>query len=568
MINKKVKILIALIITFIALFIINQSSVKANSIKGISMDIYIEPNGDAQVTETWEVKTSEGTECYHPYYNLGNSKITNLVVSDNTKTFETLGSWNTKKSFNDKAYTCGINRIENGVELCWGISKYGKNTYTVKYNISNFVSELTDAQMIYWTLIPYEFSDEIESCKIKIYADKYIEDTVDVWGYGNYGGLCYVSDGAIYMEADGELYSDEYMTILVKFPPEMFNATNHIDQDFNYFYELSIENAKKYEDNSWIIIVVILILVPVGFIFLVIVGIVSYNKGNTMIEFGEAGGKIAKDVPYYRDIPFNGDIIKSYFVANQYRIIKNKTDILGAIILKWIKDGQIQVENRSKDGIFKKEETALILTNAGTFETELETSLYKMMLQASKDGILENKEFEKWCNKGYDKILNWFDKILTEERKILVRENYIKEEKSTSFFSSVKFIAEPSLKEQADNIAGLKKYLLDYTLIKDREAIEVKLFENYLVYAQMLGIAKEVAKEFKDLYPDIIEQSSFNSYDYVMYINTYSNRVVTKANSARAAAESYSSGGGGFSSGGGGGGSFGGGGGGRRFPLK
>ena len=32
---------------------------------------------------------------------------------------------------------------------------------------------------------------------------------------------------------------------------------------------IAIENAKKYEDNSWIIIVVILILVPVGFIFLV-----------------------------------------------------------------------------------------------------------------------------------------------------------------------------------------------------------------------------------------------------------------------------------------------------------
>ena len=93
--------------------------------------------------------------------------------------------------------------------------------------------------------------------------------------------------------------------------------------------------------------------------------------------------------------------------------------------------------------------------------------------------------------------------------------------------------------------------MLEYTLIKDREAIEVELFENYLIYAQMLGIANQVSKQFKELYPDMIEQTHYNSYDNITYINLCATRGISRASSARAAAESYSSGGGGFSSGGG-----------------
>ena len=105
----------------------------------------------------------------------------------------------------------------------------------------------------------------------------------------------------------------------------------------------------------------------------------------------------------------------------------------------------------------------------------------------------------------------------------------------------------------------------EYTLIKDRETIEVVIFEEYLIYAQIMGIAKEVAKEFKDIYPEIIEQSNFSSYDNIIFINMCASSGIFHAESARTRAESYSSGGGGFSSGGGGGGSFGGGGGGGGF---
>ena len=570
----KKKLLDIIIISFLFFIIIGfKNSVSANSISSIDMDIYVDNNGDAEVTEIWSCNTTSGTEGYHPYYNLGNSKITNLRVSDLTTTYTTLGSWDTDDSMSEKAYKCGINHIYNGVELCWGISRYGSNVYTIKYNISNFVSELKDSQMMYWTLIPYDFSTSIGNIKIKIHADNPFSTDIPVWGYGKYGALCYIdkNDGAIHMDTEGKsLASSEYMTFLAKFPKETFNTHNNLNDDFNHYYEMAQEGSTPYnkKQKSWIEKIMAYIGVLFSFLPFILIAILgAFSSGNKKygFKYGEAGKKIPKDVAYFRDIPCNGDIFRAYYIAYQYGIMKNKTDILGAIILKWLKAGIIRTEQRDGGKIFKKEQTVIILGDEVTkkFDNEREESLFHMMHVASKDGILENKEFEKWCKSSYEKILGWFDNILKDQRTALVADGLIKSEGKGLF--GTKYTATQELKNDALYIAGLKKFLLEYTLIQERTAIEVELFESYLIYAQLLGIAKEVSKQFKELYPDMIEQTNYNSYDNIIYINHVSSRGVSSASAARAAAESYSSGGGGFSSGGGGGGSFGGGGGGGGF---
>lgn len=576
------KVLKVFCVFLFSLLILGLSkNVQANSIDKISMDIYIDNNGDAIVTEVWNCNTSQGTEVYHPYYNLGNSEIKDLKVSENGTQYQTLSSWNTSGSLSSKANKCGINKISDGVELCWGISSYGVHTYTVKYTITNFVSELTDSQMVYWTLIPYDFSNSIGNVYIKIHTDIDIEDTIDVWGYGNYGGTAYVYEGYIEMQSDGRLDKDEYMTILVKFPSKTFNTTNKLDNDFNYYYEMAEEGAEKYSADSDelgffdTIMVIIMTLLPfVGFIILtLIISIIAKKETmKTSLDFGTEGKKIPKDIPYYRDIPCEKDIFRAYYIGYQYGLLKNKTDLLGAIILKWLKDSIIRIEQKETGMILKKENTAIILNETNpeiAIENAQEQKLFKMLYEASKDGILENKEFEKWCNKSYSRILTWFDTILKEQKDKLVEMGLIITEEKTylKVFKYKAYTATSELKQEAIELAGLKKFLKEYTLIKDREAIEVTIFEEYLIYAQMMGIAKQVAKDFKDLYPEIIEQSSFNSYDNIIFINYCAARGITTAQSAKTRAESYSSGGGGFSSGGGGGGSFGGGGGGRRFPL-
>ena len=576
----------AIIFIFCLLIFSVTKQVKANSIDSISMDIYIKENGDAQVTETWNCRTTEGTEVYHPYYNLGNSEIKDLQVTDNGSLYRTLSIWNTTGKLSSTANKSEIKKISNGVELCWGISTYGTHTYQIQYTITKFVSQLNDSQMVYWTLIPYEFSNSIGNVDIKIHADQYFPETIDVWGYGNYGGLCYVDSGSIYMSSNGRLSTSEYMTILAKFPIGTFTTTNKLNNNFNYYYEMAEEGSTSYDkkenrssSSRFIgtfdeIFSMAFSFIPF-FVIFVLIALLKITSNEVLKETlnVKAEDKVSiRKAEYFRDIPCNKDIYRAYYIAYQYGLVEKKTDLLGAIILKWIKERRVRVEQKEVGKIFRKEDTIIILneTDTSTLQNNYEIDLFNMLLEASEDGILENKEFEKWCKKSYSRILGWFDKIIKREQRELMQEGLIIEQKRKilKIFTAKENIPQPQLKEEALELAGLRRYLKEYTLITEREAIEVTLFEEYLIYAQIMGIAEEVAKEFKELYPEIIEQSNYNSLDNIMFITFYANRGIVRAQNAKAAAaSSYSSGGGGFSSRGGGGGSFGGGGGRRRFPL-
>ena len=567
--KKTLKTFLLTLLFFVALALF--SNVKANSIKSISMTIYVDNSGTAHVTETWKCSASKGTEVYHPYYNLGNSKIQNLVVSDETQTYDTLSSWKTSGSLSSKAYKCGINKVSNGVELCWGISKYGSHTYKVMYDITHFVSELSDGnQMIYWTLIPYDFSNTIGNVYIKIYSDFNMPNTIDVWGYGN-KGHAYVSGGCIQMDSNGKLPASDYMTILAKFPKETFNATNKLNNDFNYYFNMSQEGAQKNSKtnttNIYLIKNIILNIMPlllriiIPIVLILLVSIQS-RKSKASFNLGIKKKELNNSKEYFRDIPCD-NIFKAYFIAYQSNLLKNKTDILGAIILKWIKDDIVTLDNSNNN-------PAIILSSADnskiTDDRELE--LFKMLNQASQDGILESTEFERWCRIHSKKILSWFDSIISaEQHKLIASGEIVKQPNKRLVINKNNYTFQPSLTEELKHIAGLKNYLLDYTLILQREAIEVHLLEEYLIYAQMLGIANKVAKQFEELYPDVIQESCYSSLENLLLISSwcaYGITAVTLANH-RSTGSGYSSGGGGYSSSGGGGGSFGGGGGGGGF---
>ena len=550
-------------LSFIFMMLVFTSVVNANSINSIIMDVYIDANGDAEVTEVWDCTTNQSTESYHPYYNFGKSEITNLQVKDEDGiTYTPISYWNVNDSFENKKYKCGINETNNGVELCWGISEYGRKTYTVNYEITDFVVGLPDSQMVYWTFMPHNFSNTIGNIEITVRADKRFEDTLDVWGYGEYGAPTYVYDGVVKMHSDGNMTSDEYKVLLIKFPIGTFNTSVNLNNNFDYYLNMANDGAVKYEEKAptlWEKIVTfistVFMIAFTAFIFYIIYA----NLEN--IELSKETKKALKDPEYYRDIPCNANMFKIFYLASIGKLFKKQTDLMGAIILKWLKEGKVSIRKQEGTGLLKKEESVVVFNNekANEIENEKEKSLFKYMYEASKDGVLEKKELEKWCKTNYNKILTWFSEIVINEKKACLNSGELQKVKLGNFLKRKRIVLSPEFETELLNVAGLKKYLNDYTLIMDRESIEVALFEDYLIFAQIVGIADKVIKEFKDLYPEIIEASSYESYDNIAFIRTTTYKGITAANTARSRAESYSSGGGGFSSGGGGGGSFGGG---------
>lgn len=550
---KKIKYFLILLVS---IFFIGN--VNAQDIKEINMDIKISQDGTAHITENWIInfdKNEDLTEVYKPYYNLGNSEFKNFKASLNNHSYTYIDNWDIDEDFNYKRYKNGFNYTDDGIELCWGISEKGKtNNYKISYDITNFVAKVSDADMVYWTLVPDNLNDSPEKVYIKIYSDFEYESTLPVWGYGNLGGYAYVYDGYIEMSSNGVLDSDEYMTILVEFPKDTFTNNNTLDEDFGYYLDMAEEGATSYEETSSSSFFDFLI--PFIIIFTtfsaVIIGKSSMSMtGSKKIKFGKTSKKIPKEVNYFRDIPCNKDLYKAYWISKTYKINKKDTDLLGAVLLKWLKEGRIEIKKEIKEGIFKKEKSSIVLKQNLEFELYFEQELYNMIYEASIDGVLEAKEFKRWASDNYTELYDWFKKVLDFETEKLELEGKLTK------LSHNKYETTELLLQEAIELKGLKNFLEDFSRIYEKNPIEVNLWQEYLIFAQIFGIAEKVAKDFKDIYPDIIPDNYIDDLDFVYFV---SYTGMNSASSAKSRAESYDSGGGGFSSGGGGFGSFGGGG--------
>lgn len=547
---KKIKYILLLVMLFMT------KNVYADTIYKVDMDIYLDESGNANITEMWDVRADSGSEWYKALYNMGNEEISNFKVAMDGIDL-TFKNWDVDESIDEKSGYYGLNYVSDGIELCFGKKDYQRHIFTLTYTLSNVIFNTDDNQILYQTWLP---NVTLDNFYVKVRSFYEFPDNLDVWGYG-YQGYAYVYDGYIEMSnKENVSLNGDYVVLLAKFPLNTFKTNNSYNDinDFETVYNMAEEGSYKYKTSILDIIEGIFAFI-VGFIPWIIFIIIAVVKASNTSIYGtkklkfSKGYKNFKDVPYFREIPLNKDIFTAYWYACQYGLVKNKTDFLGAILLKWLKDGNVEnVTVTSK--VLKKEERAIKLVNPIGLKG-LEIELFNMMQMASVDGVLESNEFTKWCKSHYNKILKWFNRVIDEETSKFVNKGLITVEKK--MFGTVHIVSD-SLKEDAEKLAGLKKFLNEFSNIKDRESIEVKLWEEYLMYAQIFGIAKKVAKEFKKLYPDVITDET---YDDIMFIHTISYQGVSAASAAKSRAESYSSGGGGFSSGGGGGGSFGGGGG-------
>ena len=213
---KKIYLFIFTIFTFLLM-----GNVSANTINKIDINIKLDENGNANITETWDVDGSDGTEWYKGMNNLGNSELTDFKVSMDGTPLK-YKKWNINESLNEKKGYYGINYTSNGQELCFGKYDYNRHTFTLNYNLSNFVINTDDSQVLYWKLIDSLSNVDFKDFSVTVSGHYEYPDDLDVWGYGKYGAPCYVHDGVIEMTSDGVLNSDEYLTILVKFPKEEF----------------------------------------------------------------------------------------------------------------------------------------------------------------------------------------------------------------------------------------------------------------------------------------------------------------------------------------------------------
>ena len=544
------------IFLFILMLIIMPLSVNAsNNIYNIDINVNLQKDGSAVIDEVWVVRGSDGTEWYKVLNNLGNSEISNFKVLMDYKELTYKDNWDINASLKEKALYYGINNTSQGIELCFGKYDYKKHTFILHYTLSNMVFNTSDSQILYFKFI--DKLSNVNFIKYNLTISSYYEfpNDLDVLGYG-YKGYAYVENGKIKMSnVEDEDMNNKYVVSLVKFPLGTFNTDNKYSK-YNSFQDVYNEARKgsfNYDyDKDKSVSIIITLIISFFSVFIIIAAIINgIHSGYGYINNKKID---KKKTPMFRDIPCNKDIYyANALISLNTGLFKYKeSNILGAILLKWVREDKI---------IFKKKDdkdTNIIdLTKNPTFEYDLEKLLFDIMYEASGDGILETKEFEKWCRRHYEKFLNVFNNITNDGVSKLKNEGHVYK-RTNKAECKKKDVMDDKIYVDSTRLYGLKLYLTEFSRMNTKEVMEVKLWDEYLMFAYLFGIADKVAKQFKNLYPEVIEQMENANIDYntLIFVNNISNSSVRAASGARAA-ENYSSGGGG-------GGSFGGGGGGSR----
>lgn len=568
-------------------------SVMASSdrIMDVSMSIYLNQDGSADIVEEWDVQAGKGTEWYKQFFNIENSKVINYVVyRDGVLLKEKV--WNVNASLEEKANYYGIKHTSEGVELFFGKKDFQRHTYKIKYKITDYIVDINDSQILYWTLIP---NTTLSHFKVEISSYYSFPSDLDVWGYG-YQGYAYVSDGKIILESKTKLKND-YVVLLAKFPLNTFLVSEDNKKSINFddvLNEASKGSFKYKDDNDsdkqdfLNNCIAVGILIFIGFIY-VLFYILKIEKAKERVnsvkpkkikQYGYLNNNtIDKDsVPIFRDIPCDKDIYYANALIKLNKFNYKKSNIIGAIILKWIKNDKVKIVNKKK-GLFNKETTVIDMTSDVDISNKYEKELFDMMYKASRDGKLTINEFDIWCYNNFDTFIINNNAMFDYQIEELEKQGHIYKRKNVSDCKYVN-VMDDKIYNDSIELYGFKLFLDNLTDIKNKEAIEVKLWDEYLMFAYLFGIADKVAKQLKDMYPeidDVMKKDNIFDISVLDFVSEISSSGISRSNSGMVSFSNatnkmdkdplavkalksftdsdYSSGGGGTSRGGGGSGS-------------
>lgn len=629
--------IILFIITFISILILTNVSKASGGLrlKNLNYDVTLNTDGSANIVEIWKISI-EDTNTLFKTFEVDKSKykeITDVKVEE----IKSSGNVNFKKINQYKYHVdknCYYALMNKGnFEIAWGAhAEDTTKTYKISYKVVDAVKNYNDCSEFYWQFISNKSEIPANYIKGIINLPKEVlqEDDLKVWAHGPLNGnIRKLSKGKVEFEVE-DLEENTMLEARVVTPNSIFSlnenikSQNQLDtilmQEQKWADEANDKRQKIIEERENMKLLVKIMFIILNVIGL-IVAVVIIRKIKKYKEALKNAPQIEnKHYDYYRDIPYENETPANtafvYYFKNtglQY----NMSKIVSATILDLCMKKYISFEV----GTGKKDEIIINLEKENAYELPKdETIIYELLQKVpeKQTNSFTMKEFEKYVKKhgtSVYKIFERIEKIAKEEQ--INNGNYDKEliNKHTyysglgigyifllivsipimwlniipSIIASI-YCFKLSSKyntltqkgvEEKSQLIGLKRYMEDFSMIKDKEVPELILWEKYLVYATVFGIAERVLKQLKIVYPQIADPNYFNdgySYMYLMYshsltnsfINTLNHSVATSYNSASTSyqATNFSSGtggGGGFSSGGG----FGGGGGrnGRKIGL-
>lgn len=527
-------------------------------IRDVDITVELQKDGSAWITQVWDVEAgSSGTEFYIPIGNLGPMTVSRLSVSENGRAFESQGEkWDVDRSRSWKTGKCGIVPKSNGVELCWGLGEKGDHVWTARFLVTGLVQAYEDGDAFNYMFVNKGMDPAPEHARVTIVpafeGPEWTYDNTRVWAFGFYGDINVVN-GTVVAETSEDMGYSSSLIALVAFDKGLFTPAVEKGGPVQDLIDRALDGSSYGDDDEdeWplVIFAIGFILLFVGGIFVLIWVAVASARGYKWKAsiFGKK-----KIDGWYRDIPLEGNLMAAYYLLSKgkrFEVSAPANNLIGALFLRWVMDGSLAVLPDPKSE--KRVNLEFKVDDASA--DDVENDLYRWARTASgSNDILEKGEFEKWSTKNYKKLTAWPDRVIARGKSWFRGKGYFKAEG----------ICTEEGAAQACHLVEFQNFLKDFTLSGERSAPEVGLWKDYLVFAQLFGIASKVAKQFQKLYPaafeELTRQSGLDPVSF-LYMMNWTNSISARSFSNATAKAGSASGGGGHSSFGGGGGFSGGG---------
>lgn len=492
-----------------------------------------------------------------------------------------------------------------------------KTAFYIKYTVKNVVVLHNDVAELYWTFVPDGFEETLRNVKVKVHLPGNDNSkNFKIWAHGNLSGEIEKENNSTIYANINEVMSGETVDVRTTFDKSLITNTYNVKksnvdalEDIIRVEEDRAEVANNLRQQ---------LLRKYNIVKYSSIGLFILTIGLFVFVYFKYGRSPKSG--YYSK--YNREFIDDYNVeVIDYLMNRNITpNAMSASIMNLIYKKNIKVLELD-NGKSNKKDYEFILENRDNLNESENILVDFLFLKVGKKETNENdkmtfttKDLKKYASgtKTCTTFINSYTKWKNNVLKVGKEENFfIKPTKPVIFgvivlilaiivftlnlswqvvniLSIIDFILgvffflytilmyrkTPKGAEHYDKWKAFKNFLKDFGAFDLKELPEIVLWERYLVYATIFGLADKVQKSMnvriKEL--DITGIDYYPSYFYINLgstINTSVNNALSSAYSAQAANysnshSSFSSGsgfGGGFSSGGG----FGGGGGGGRF---
>lgn len=514
-------------------------------------------NGDLRVTEKWNVELKDRGKAYRNLYRSfpadKNADVADFSVHDDDQNVEYADAGDVDPlsvsgdALQDRNYT---HRTADGTEIGWFMPpvEEGTRNFTISYTLKNMVGVYADTAVLYHQFLSPDFSLPVENMTGTVrFPDAGSKDSVRAWLHTTAkGSLSVDSAGQISVQVS-EIPANTMVEVRLCVPPGLFPASARTSgesvlpgieaQEAKWASDYEAELERQFRlgvidaaGGALLFLASVLVFV-----------LVKLKNRRHVVEFPE----------YTRDIPAGnspGGIANLFYFYSGGLQEKERERVLSATLLSLARKGFVRI---SDDG----GREMVVAVTGDTKRGELtagEQAFYEMLSTVAEatEGSFTMKQFKKYAEKHSAYVDSGIEGFFTASKREIAERGYY--EYRPAYFGALKAVGtllivlavftfmmsssrnsllvylplsmilggilllaagslrmKLSVKGEYDYGVwhGLEKYMLEFSRMKEYGVPQLELWEEYLVYATMMGISKEVCKQLKLAYPQLNDQA-------------------------------------------------------------